>query len=182
MSDKKKKKVVVTGGAGFIGTNLVKSLLKEGYSVHVLDNYSAGKKLERFQEGAEYIEGDIRDFKVLTDVFKDADGVFHQAAIPRVPYSLEHPAETHDVNVNGTLNVLLAARDRGVRRVVFASSSSSYGDLPEDQYPVKEDSVIKKPIAPYALHKYIGEHYCRLFSLQFGLETVSLVYFNIYGP
>jgi nucleoside-diphosphate-sugar epimerase len=176
------KIMIVTGGAGFIGTNLVKKLLSRGHSVRVFDNYAAGKKPERLQKDAQYIEGDIRDLDALKKAFKGADGVFHQAAIPRVPYSVEHPEETHDVNVNGTLNVLLAARDCGVKRLVFASSSSSYGNLSKDQYPVKEDVVIKKPIAPYALHKYIGEHYCRLFSLIYGLETVSLVYFNIYGP
>lgn len=183
MSEKSKKGImVVTGGAGFIGTNIVKSLIREGYSVRVLDNFAAGRKPERIQKEAEYIEGDIRNMDTLMKAFKGAEGVFHEAALPRVSYSLEHPMETHDVNVNGTLNVLMAARDSGVKRVVFASSSSSYGDLPKEKYPVKEDSVIKKPIAPYALHKYIGEEYCRLFSLQFGLETVSLVYFNVYGP
>jgi len=182
MENIKKSKVVVTGGAGVIGTNLVKRLLKEGYAVTVLDNYAAGKKPERFQNGAENIEGDIRDMDVLMNVCRGAYGIFHEAALPRVAFSMEHPAETHDVNVNGTLNVLLAARDSSVKRVVFASSSSSYGDLPKDKYPVKEDEVIKQPIAPYALHKYIGEHYCRLFALQFGLETVSLIYFNVYGP
>ncbi|MFZ2189776.1 MAG: NAD-dependent epimerase/dehydratase family protein, partial [Candidatus Magasanikiibacteriota bacterium] len=108
------------------------------------------------------------------------DGVFHMAALPRVVFSVEQPLETHNVNVNGTLNVLLSARDNGVKRVVFSSSSSAYGD--QEIYPLKEDGVVKKPLAPYALHKYIGEHYCRLFSNLYGLETVSLVYFNVYGP
>lgn len=104
------------------------------------------------------------------------------AALPRVVFSVEQPLETHDVNVNGTLNVLLAARDNGVKRVIFSSSSSASGDQPREAYPLKEDGVVKKPLAPYALHKYIGEHYCRLFSDLYGLETVSLVYFNVYGP
>jgi nucleoside-diphosphate-sugar epimerase len=175
-------KFLVTGGAGFIGTNLMKGLLVQGHQAVSLDNYSGGKMEERFQDGAEYIEGDIRNMDDLNQAMKGVDGVFHMAALPRVTYSVEYPKETHDVNVNGTLNVLLAARDNGVKRVVFSSSSSTYGDQPRDAYPLAEDTIIKKPIAPYALHKYIGEHYCRLFSLLYNLETVSLVYFNVYGP
>lgn len=175
-------KYLVTGGAGFIGTNLIKGLLAEGHEAVSLDNYSGGKKEERFQDGAKYIEGDIRNMDDLNTAMKGVDGVFHMAALPRVTYSVEHPRETHDVNVNGTLNVLLAARDNDINRVVFSSSSSTYGDQPRDVYPLKEDGIVKKPIAPYALHKYIGEHYCRLFSLLYKLETVSLVYFNVYGP
>lgn len=173
---------LVTGGAGFIGTNLTKKLLAEGHSVRVLDNYAAGKKEERMQEGAEYMEGDIRDLETLNKAMDGIDGVFHMAALPRVVYSVEHPIETHDVNVNGTLNVLLAARDAGVKRVIFSSSSSAAGDQPREAYPLKEDGVVKKPLAPYALHKYIGEHYCRLFADLYDLETVSLVYYNVYGP
>jgi len=173
-------KYFITGGAGFIGTNLTKQLLADGHGVTIFDNYAGGKKEERMQEGAAYIEGDIRDKGALGNAMKGHDGVFHMAALPRVSFSVEHPEETHDVNVNGTLNVLLAARDNGVKRVVFSSSSSSYGD--QEVYPLVEDSVIKKPIAPYALHKYIGEHYCRLFAELYNLETVSLVYFNVYGP
>ncbi|MFA4831686.1 MAG: NAD-dependent epimerase/dehydratase family protein [Patescibacteria group bacterium] len=171
---------LVTGGAGFIGTNIVKKLLADGHQIRVLDNYIAGKKEERFQAGAEYIEGDIRDREALDKTMKDIDGVFHLAALPRVIYSVEHPEETHAVNVNGTLNVLLSARDSGIKRVVFSSSSSAYGD--QEVYPLKEDGLVKKPLAPYALHKLIGEHYCRLFAELYHLETVSLVYFNVYGP
>ncbi len=171
---------LVTGGAGFIGTNLTKQLLADGHTVRVIDNYSAGRKPERIQAGAEYIEGDIRDFDTLLRAMQGVDGVFHMAALPRVPYSIQHPQETHDVNVNGTVNVLLAARDAGVKRVVFSSSSSTYGD--QEVFPVTEDDRIKKPIAPYALHKLIGEEYCRVFSEIYGLETGSLIYFNIYGP
>src|SRR3989339_2131052 len=171
---------LVTGGAGFIGTNLTKQLLAEGHQVRVLDNYAGGKKEERFQNGAEYIDGDIRKMDDLNSAMQSIDGIFHMAALPRVTFSVEHPLETHNVNVNGTLNVLLSARDNGVKRVVFSSSSSAYGD--QEVYPLKEDGVVKKPLAPYALHKYIGEHYCRLFSDLYGLETVSLVYFNVYGP
>jgi UDP-glucose 4-epimerase len=172
---------LITGGAGFIGTNLTIALLAAGHTVRVFDNFSAGKKEERIQSGAEYIEADIRDFDALYRAMQGVDGVFHLAALPRVPYSIEHPLETHDVNVNGTLNVLLAARDVGVQRVVFASSSSTYGDLDRSMYPVSE-AIKKVPIAPYALHKFIGEEYCRMFSSLYGLETVSVVYFNVYGP
>lgn len=173
---------LVTGGAGFIGTNLVKKLLEDGHTVKVVDNFSGGRKEERIQNRAEYIEGDIRDFDLLFREMKGVDGVFHMAALPRVVYSVEHPQETHDVNVNGTLNVLLAARDAGVKRVIFSSSSSTYGDQPKEKFPLKEDEIIKKPLAPYALHKFIGEQYCRLFSELYGLQTVSLVYYNVYGP
>lgn len=171
---------LVTGGAGFIGANLVKRLLADGHSVAVLDNFAAGKKSERILKGAKYIKGDIRNSKDLKKALKKkTDGIFHLAALPRVLFSVEHPAETHDVNVNGTLNVLLAARDAGVKRVIFSTSSAAYGD--QTIYPVKED-VKKIPVSPYGLHKFIGEEYCRMFSLLYGLETVSLCYFNIYGP
>ncbi len=175
-------KYLITGGAGFIGTNLAKQLLAEGHDVKVIDNYAGGKKEERIQDGVEYIEGDIRDMDILLPSMEGVDGVFHMAALPRVTYSVEHPQETHNTNVNGTLNVLLAARDAGVKRVVFSSSSSTYGDQPREAYPLVEDKINKLPIAPYALHKLIGEHYCRQFADLYGLETVSLVYFNVYGP
>jgi len=173
---------LVTGGAGFIGTNLVKKLLADGHKVRVFDNYAGGKKEERFQNDAEYIEGDIRDMDALQKAMEGIEGVFHMAALPRVIYSVEQPLETHDVNVNGTLNVLLAARDAGVKRVVFSSSSAAAGDQPREAYPIKENGFEKKPLAPYALHKFIGEHYCRLFADLYDLETVSLIYYNVYGP
>ncbi|OGH64049.1 MAG: hypothetical protein A2821_03525 [Candidatus Magasanikbacteria bacterium RIFCSPHIGHO2_01_FULL_41_23] len=169
---------LVTGGAGFIGTNLVKTLLSEGHSVRVFDNYVGGNFPERHQKEAEYIVGDIRDKDALVKTFVGIDGIFHLAAVPRVSYSVEHPLETHDVNVNGTLNVLEAVRSAGVKRVIFASSSAALGDQP--QYPVPETAV-PKPISPYGLHKLVGENYCRLWSTFYGLETVSLRYFNIYG-
>lgn len=175
-------KYLVTGGAGFIGTNLVKKLLEDGHEVRVIDNYAAGKFEERFQDRADYIDGDIRNKADVEKVMQGIDGVFHLAALPRVVYSVEHPEETHDVNVNGTLNILLSARDNGVKRLVFSSSSASYGDQPRKAYPLKEDRIVKKPMAPYALHKLIGEHYCRLFAQLYNLETISLVYFNVYGP
>jgi len=173
-------KYLVTGGAGFIGTNLVKQLLSEGHQVVVLDNYAAGKKDERLQSGAEYIEGDIRDEVALDKACQGVDGIFHLAALPRVTFSVANPELTHDVNVNGTLKVLLATRKNKIKRLVFSSSSSTYGG--QEQKLLIEDETIKKPISPYALHKLIGEHYCRLFSELYGLETVSLVYFNVYGP
>ncbi|PIR04259.1 MAG: LPS biosynthesis protein WbpP [Candidatus Magasanikbacteria bacterium CG11_big_fil_rev_8_21_14_0_20_39_34] len=173
-------KYLITGGAGFIGTNLAIELKKQGHEVVVLDNYAGGKMESRIQENITYIDGDIRKREDLDKAMQGVDGVFHMAALPRVTFSVENPEETHDVNVNGTLQVLLAARDNGVKRVVFSSSSSSYGN--QEVYPVKEDGLEKLPIAPYALHKFIGEHYCRLFAGLYGLQTVSLVYFNIYGP
>lgn len=173
------KHYLITGGAGFIGTNLVKRLLKDGHTVRVLDNYSAGKKEERFQAGAEYMEGDIRNMDDVKRAMTGMDGVFHLAAVPRVPYSVEHPVETNDNNVNGTLNVLVAARDANVKRLVFSSSSSVYGG--NDSEKLSED-MCAHPLSPYALHKYAGEVYCRLFSELYGLGTVSLRYFNVYGP
>jgi len=174
-------KYLVTGGAGFIGTNLVKELLARGHEVVVLDNYAAGKKENRIQKGALYIEGDIRKEEYLGNACAGVDGIFHTAALPRVTFSVENPELTHDVNVNGTLKVLLAAKKQGVKRVVFSSSSSTYGGQSADKL-LNEDEAIKKPVSPYALHKLIGEHYCRVFSELFGLETISLIYFNVYGP
>lgn len=173
-------KYLVTGGAGFIGTNLVKELLARGHEVVVFDNYAAGRKEERMQDGALYIEGDIRNLEELNNVCRNGfDGIYHLAALPRVTFSVENPALTHETNVTGTLNVLLAARDHKIKRVVFSSSSSVYGN--QEKYPVKED-FISLPVSPYALHKFVGEHYCRLFGELYGVETVCLRYFNVYGP
>lgn len=171
---------LVTGGAGFIGANLVEQLLKDGHKVRVLDNFSGGKFPERLQKSAEYMEGDIRDQKIVNQAMQGIEGVFHLAAVPRVPYSVKHPEETHDHNINGTLNVLLAARDAGVKRLIFSTSSSVYGGN-KGAVKLSEDMPLE-PMSPYALHKLTGQHYCRLFSLLYGLETVSLCYFNIYGP
>lgn len=173
-------KYLVTGGAGFIGANMVKLLLAEGHEVVSFDNYAGGKKEARIQPGAQYVEGDVRDLEELNLLCaKGFDGIVHLAALPRVTYSVERPLETHDVNVNGTLNVLLAARDNKIKRVVFASSSSVYGNT--EIFPTNEE-VVPNPISPYSLHKLIGENYCRLFNSLFGLETVCLRYFNVYGP
>lgn len=174
-------KYLVTGGAGFIGTNLVIRLIADGHEVVVLDNYAAGRKPERVQPKALYVEGDIRNEADLDKVCPGIDGIFHLAALPRVPFSVENPLLTHEVNVDGTLKVLLAARKHKVKRVIFSSSSSTYGGQSAEKL-LKEDEVIKMPVSPYALHKFIGEHYCRMFSELFGLETVSLIYFNVYGP
>ena len=171
---------LITGGAGFIGTNLVKKLLEDGHQVRIIDNYSGGKIEKRIQDTAEYVEGDIRKMADVEKVMQGIDGVFHLAAVPRVPYSVEHPQETNENNVIGTLNVLIAARDAKVKRVVFATSSSIYGGN-KGEIAMKEDMKLE-PKSPYALQKLIGQEYCRLFSELYGLETVSLCYFNIYGP
>jgi nucleoside-diphosphate-sugar epimerase len=170
---------LVTGGAGFIGTNIVKRLLVDGHTVRVIDNYCAGKKAERFQQGAEYIEGDIRDMDTMVQACTDVDGIFHEAAVPRVPYSVEHPVETNNNNLDGTLTVLEAAKKTGVRRVVFATSSSVFGS--DEAIALRED-MPKQPKSPYALQKLAAQEYCRLYSELYGLETVSLCYYNIYGP
>ncbi|OGH94974.1 MAG: hypothetical protein A2538_04775 [Candidatus Magasanikbacteria bacterium RIFOXYD2_FULL_41_14] len=174
-------KYLITGGAGFIGTNLAKQLLAEGHKVVVIDNYAGGKKDDRILTDVEYVDGDIRNEADLDKVCIGINGIFHMAALPRVTYSVENPDLTHDVNVNGTLQVLLAAKKHDVKRVVFSSSSSTYGGTEPGQLLV-EDNFVKKPMSPYALHKFIGEHYCRLFSDLYGLETVALIYFNVYGP
>lgn len=173
---------LITGGAGFIGTNLAKVLLAEGHTVRSYDNYIGGRMESRVLEGVEYIEADILDGTALVQAMQGVDGVFHMAALPRVSYSVEHPVETHNVNVNGTVNVLEAAKQAGVKRVVFSSSSAVYGDVPQELFPLSEDSVLPAPISPYAVHKLAGEHYCRLYSELYGLETAVLVYFNVYGP
>ncbi len=158
------KKAVVTGGAGFIGAHLVAALKEKGFEVAVVDLKTGG---------------DIRKPGDLEKVFAGADYVFHTAALPRVQYSIEHPIETHDTNITGTLNVLLAARDAGVKKVVYSASSSAYGE--QKEMPLRE-SMPANPISPYALQKYAGELYCRMFSKVYGLPTVSLRYFNVYGP
>lgn len=171
---------LVTGGAGFIGTNLTKQLLADGHEVVVFDNYSAGKFKNRIQKGAHYIKGDIRKLNQLRRAVKGMDGIFHVAAVPRVPYSIEHPLETNENNITGTLNVLVAARDAKVKRVVFSSSGSVYGNNEVGKRLV--ETMPPSPLTPYALHKLAGEAYCRMFAEFYGLETVSLRYFNVYGP
>jgi len=173
-------KYLITGGAGFIGANLVKMLLSQNHEVVVVDNYAGGYKEERILDGAKYIDLDICDFEKLNEVCTGGfDGIFHLAALPRVSYSMEQPIETHNTNVNGTLNVLVCAKENNIKRVVFSSSAAVYGD--QEKFPV-EESFLPNPVSPYGLHKQIGEQYATLFSLVYGIETVSLRYFNVYGP
>lgn len=172
---------LVTGGAGFIGSNIVEALVKRGEQVKVLDNFVSGKRenLNPFLDKIELIEGDIRDLELLKKITKGVDYILHQAALRSVPKSVANPVPYNEVNVGGTLNVLLAAKEAGVKRVVFASSSSIYGDT--EVFPEKE-SFLPLPISPYAASKLAGEHYCHVFSKVYGLETVSLRYFNVFGP
>ncbi len=172
---------LVTGGAGFIGSNIVDELVRQRENVKVLDDLSSGKKknLEGVIGKIEFIEGDIRDFALLKKTLKGCDYVIHQAALRSVPKSMKDPQLYDDVNVTGTLNVLVASHENKVKRVVFASSSSIYGD--SEKLPQSE-SQIPQPISPYAATKLAGEHYCRVFAKSYGLETVALRYFNVFGP
>lgn len=158
------KKTIVTGGDGFIGRHLVKGLQEKGYLVEVVDIKS---------------EGDVRDLPDLTRRFEGAEYVFHLAALPRVQYSIENPIKTHETNVDGTLNVLEAAKSAGVKKVINASSSSVYGEC--NLLPLVEEQKTC-PVSPYALHKLISEQYCKLFNKVYGIDTISLRYFNVYGP
>ena len=174
-------KVLVTGGAGFIGSNIVEELLKRDYQVRVLDNFSTGKRdnIKDFVNDIELIEGDIRSYHIVKEAVKGIDVVLHQAALPSVPRSIKDPITTSEVNVNGTLNILESSVTEGVQRVVYASSSSVYGDNPE--LPKREDMSLN-PLSPYAVSKLAGEKYCRVFSKIYGIETVILRYFNVFGP
>jgi UDP-glucose 4-epimerase len=174
-------KALVTGGGGFIGSNLVRRLLELGHDVRVLDNFSTGNRsnLVDVADEIEVVEGELRSYERVHNATRGVEVVFHQGALPSVPRSVQDPLTTGAVNVEGTLNVLLAARDEGVRRVVYASSSSVYGNtgtLPrvETQFP--------DPISPYAVTKLAGERYCVSFARVYGLETVTLRYFNVFGP
>lgn len=172
---------LVTGGAGFIGSHIVARLLEQGESVRVLDNLSSGKRsnINSLIGEIEFVEGDIRDAEVVQRAAKGVDTIFHHAAEPSVPRSIADPKGTYDVNVTGTLNVLLAARDSGCQRVVFASSSAVYGDSPEMP---KHERMIPALLSPYASSKLAGEGLCQVFSRSFGIEAVSLRYFNVFGP
>jgi nucleoside-diphosphate-sugar epimerase len=172
---------LVTGGAGFIGSNLATELVAKGESVRVLDNLATGRRenLAGIEDRIEFFERDIRDLEAILPAFDGVDYVLHQAALPSVPRSVKDPVASNEVNVGGTLNVLLAARDSGVKRVVFASSSSVYGsnrELP------KRETMLQQPISPYAGSKLAGESYLRAFHEVYGLETVALRYFNVFGP
>lgn len=173
-----KTKVVVTGGAGFIGSNLVRELVKKDFDVHVIDNLAGGSR-EVVDAGATLHELDIRNLESIIPVFTGAQYVFHLAALPRVQFSIEFPEETHSVNVTGTLNVLIASEKAKVKRVVYSASSSAYGD--QKTMPLRED-LPANPKSPYGLQKHVGELMCRVWSEVYGLPTVSLRYFNVYGP
>jgi len=171
---------LVTGGAGFIGSHLVEELLRRGESVRIADNFSTGKR-ENLSAGrqVELIEGDLADAGVAARAVAGCDFVLHQAAIPSVPRSVQDPLGSHRANVDATLQVLLASRDAGVKRLVFAGSSSAYGDAVV--LPKRED-MRPQPLSPYALQKLIGEQYCQLFTRLYRLETVTIRYFNVFGP
>jgi nucleoside-diphosphate-sugar epimerase len=172
---------VVTGGAGFIGSHLADRLLKDGHSVRIVDNLSTGRRtnLERLKGDLEFHEVSITDLDALRPIFAGVDTVFHQAALPSVPRSIDDPLTTHDYDLTGTLKVLIAARDAGVRRVVYAASSSAYGDVAGDY---KIEDMPPRPLSPYGVAKLGGEYYCQAFNQVYGLETVCLRYFNVFGP
>jgi UDP-glucose 4-epimerase len=174
-------KVLVTGGAGFIGSNLVEALLERGDEVRVLDNYSTGRRANLAELGrdVEVVEGDLRSYERVHTAVRGAELVFHEGALGSVPRSVQDPLTTTAVNVEGTLNVLLAARDENVRRVVFASSSSVYGNA--ERLPLSEEQT-PNPISPYGVAKLAAERFCVSFGHVYGLETVALRYFNVFGP
>jgi nucleoside-diphosphate-sugar epimerase len=174
-------KYLVTGGAGFIGSNIVEELVKRGKKVRVLDSFITGKisNIKPFLNKIELIKGDIRNKKTLDKAMKGIDYVIHQAALRSVPKSVDDPFTTNDINITGTLNLLMAAKKAGVRRVVYASSSSAYGDA--KSFPQRETDT-PGPISPYGVSKLAAENYCVTFAKTFGLETVSLRYFNVFGP
>jgi nucleoside-diphosphate-sugar epimerase len=175
------KTFLVTGGAGFIGSHIVHRLQKEGAKVRVVDNLSTGKKerLRDIDSSIELIEDDLTDSRVCDRAVQDVEYVLHQAAVPSVQRSIQDPLETNRANVMGTLNLLESCRQHGVRRLVYAASSSAYGDT--QVLPKKED-MAPNPLSPYALQKFVGERYCKLYNDLYGLETVSLRYFNVFGP
>jgi nucleoside-diphosphate-sugar epimerase len=175
------KVYLVTGGAGFIGSNVVHHLLSKGESVRILDNFDTGRRenLAGIESKIDLIEGDLRDKETVRRAVAGVKYILHFGAQPSVIRSVEDPWTTNDVNINGTLNILLAARDAGVDRFVFTSSSSVYGDTPV--LPKQED-MTPTPLSPYALHKLAGEHYCRMFLKLYGLKTFALRYFNVFGP
>ncbi|HEY6659908.1 MAG TPA: SDR family oxidoreductase [Pyrinomonadaceae bacterium] len=172
---------LVTGGAGFIGSHIASALSASGARVRVLDNLSTGHRenLDEIGGDIDFIEGSVADENLLAKVLEGVELVFHEAAIPSVPRSVEAPRQSHIASVDGTFSLLLSARDKGVRRVVYAASSSAYGDQPT--LP-KSEEMRPDPLSPYAVAKLVGEYYCRVFTRVYGLETVSLRYFNVFGP
>lgn len=172
---------LVTGGAGFIGSHLVERLVKDGHAVRVLDNFATGKRdnLAPFLSKIDLLEGDLRNPDDCRRACRDIEIVYHEGAVPSVPKSVEDPVTSHQANVDGTFNILMAARDAKCRRLIYAASSSAYGDLPE--LP-KRESVCPQPLSPYAVNKLAGEYYLLAFYRCFGLQTLSLRYFNVFGP
>jgi len=174
-------KVLVTGGAGFIGSNLAEELIRQGARVSIIDNFTTGfrENLQDIEGDFDLVEGDINDDAALGKAIDGAEIVFHQAALPSVPRSVEDPAETHRVCVDGTFSLLVKAKTLGVKRFVYAASSSAYGDQP---ILPKVETMRPDPLSPYAVAKLTGEYYCRAFHNVYGLETISLRYFNVFGP
>lgn len=174
-------KALVTGGAGFIGSHLVEGLLARGWDVRVLDNFSTGHRenIKHLINQIDLLEGDVTNLTTVRFAVRNIDVVFHQAALPSVARSVANPLESNEVNITGTLNILLAARDASVKRVVYAASSSAYGNTPT--LP-KVETMMPTPLSPYAIAKYTGEMYARAFTQLYGLSTISLRYFNIFGP
>ncbi len=174
-------KVLVTGGAGFIGSHVVEELIVKGYEVRVLDNLSTGRleNLKHVEETVEVVIGDVRDYGKVLEAVNGADAVIHEAALASVTRSIEDPLTVNQVNVEGTLNLLKACVELGVKKLIYASSSSIYGDTPT--LPKRED-MKPNPLSPYAVSKYAGEEFCRVFHKVYGLEAVALRYFNVYGP
>lgn len=174
-------KVLVTGGAGFIGSNLSDELIRQGAEVTILDNLVTGfrENLDEIEGEFEFIEGDLNDDAALERAVSGVDVIFHQAALPSVPRSVDDPSETHEACVNGTFNLLVKAREARVRRLIYAASSSAYGDQP---ILPKVETMAPEPLSPYAAAKLVGEYYCSVFNKVYGLETISLRYFNVFGP
>jgi nucleoside-diphosphate-sugar epimerase len=174
-------RALVTGGAGFIGSSLAEELIRQGAKVRIIDNFVTGNRenLEEISGDFDFIEGDLNDDAALAPAIADVDIVFHEAALPSVPRSVDNPRETHQACVNATFNLLVNAKESGVRRVIYAASSSAYGDQPT--LP-KVETMNPDPLSPYAAAKLMGEYYCRVFSQVYGLETLSLRYFNVFGP
>ena len=174
-------KFLVTGGAGFIGSNICKKLVSQGCFIRIIDNLLTGRRsnMQDFIDKIEFIEADMGDENIARSAMKDIDVVLHLGALPSVPRSVEDPAETHRHCVDATFTLLLAARDAGIKRFVFASSSSVYGDTPTMP---KVETMLPMPLSPYAAGKLVGEYYCSVFYKVFGLETISLRYFNVFGP
>jgi nucleoside-diphosphate-sugar epimerase len=172
---------LVTGGAGFIGSHIAEELTKKGSFVRIIDNFITGKEenIASFLDGIELVRGDIRDLELCRTAVKDVDYVLHQAALPSVPRSIEDPILTNAINIEGTLNILLASSEASVNKLVFASSSSVYGD---DEHLPKKEGLEGNPLSPYAISKLTGEKYCEVFSNIFDLPTVCLRYFNVFGP